>query len=129
MRIDACLNPGSSRGQLALKDRNLQGRLIPRVLNLRIGRLILWYAGLVEHDLAFHHGGLDPSDRSAVEAAFLNGRIKVLATTSTLAVGVNLPARLVIIRGTNQYGLSMYYTATFHQALTKPFLHRPSHVQ
>lgn len=50
--------------------------------------------------IAFHHAGLDFSDKRTVEAAFLHGQIKILCATTTLSVGVNLPAYLVIIRGT-----------------------------
>ena len=44
--------------------------------------------------LAFHHAALEPADRSTVEALFKDRKIAVLCTTSTLAVGVNLPAHL-----------------------------------
>ncbi|GAA5808710.1 hypothetical protein MFLAVUS_002105 [Mucor flavus] len=60
--------------------------------------------------------GLDASDRSQIENLFLSREIRVLikyniATTSTLAVGVNLPAHLVIIKSTQGYqdgGLKEY---------------------
>ena len=47
-----------------------------------------------------HHGGLDESDRKVVEHLFERGAIQVLVCTSTLAWGVNFPARLVIVKGT-----------------------------
>ncbi|PAA63204.1 hypothetical protein BOX15_Mlig025296g1, partial [Macrostomum lignano] len=50
--------------------------------------------------VAFHHAGLSMEDRKCLEEAFLTGCLPVLACTSTLAMGVNLPAHLVIIKGT-----------------------------
>src|SRR6056297_3155420 len=50
--------------------------------------------------VAFHHAGLSTSDKSRVEQWFREGKIRVLFSTSTLAWGVNLPARCVVIRGT-----------------------------
>lgn len=47
--------------------------------------------------------GLPADDRAIVEELYLNRHIHVLCTTSTLAHGINLPARLVIIKGTNQW--------------------------
>ncbi|OJJ49132.1 hypothetical protein ASPZODRAFT_157591 [Penicilliopsis zonata CBS 506.65] len=50
--------------------------------------------------VAFHHAGLDPADRHTVETGFLQGDISIICCTSTLAVGVNLPCHLVIIKNT-----------------------------
>ncbi|CAO3703252.1 unnamed protein product [Rhizopus stolonifer] len=58
---------------------------------------------LVQKGLAFHHAGLDYADRGLVEELFLKKNIQVIGTTSTLAVGVNLPAHLVIIKSTLGY--------------------------
>jgi helicase len=49
------------------------------------------------HGIAFHHADLDEYQRGLVEDGFKQGEIKVLVSTSTLAVGVNLPAKNVFI--------------------------------
>ncbi|KAJ3362301.1 Sec63 [Allomyces arbusculus] len=56
---------------------------------------------LVPHGVAFHHAGLDMADRRALEQLFLHGHLLVLCTTTTLAVGINLPAFCVIVKGTS----------------------------
>ncbi|KAF2857666.1 hypothetical protein K470DRAFT_266674 [Piedraia hortae CBS 480.64] len=53
--------------------------------------------------VAFHHAGLQPSDRLAVEKGYLDGAVNVICCTSTLAVGINLPCHFVIIKGTVTY--------------------------
>ena len=50
--------------------------------------------------VAYHHAGLDMQDRKLVEQQFLDRKIRILCATSTLAVGVNLPAHLVVVKGT-----------------------------
>ncbi|MFC4249749.1 DEAD/DEAH box helicase [Natribaculum luteum] len=50
--------------------------------------------------VAFHHAGLSKNDKDLVEAWFKEGKIELLFSTSTLAWGVNLPARCVVIRDT-----------------------------
>lgn len=61
----------------------------------------------LRHTLQFgvglHHAGLSEKDRSLVEKLFVGGQIQVLVATSTLAWGVNTPAHLVIIKGTEFY--------------------------
>ncbi|CAK4141075.1 unnamed protein product [Aphanomyces euteiches] len=53
--------------------------------------------------IGLHHAGLGPSDRDIVEELFLNNKIQVVICTSTLAWGVNLPAHLVVVKGTEFY--------------------------
>lgn len=50
--------------------------------------------------VAFHHAGIEADDRIKIEKAYLNGELSVICCTSTLAVGVNLPCHLVIIKNT-----------------------------
>ncbi|WP_435156195.1 DEAD/DEAH box helicase [Haladaptatus sp. DFWS20] len=50
--------------------------------------------------VAFHHAGLSKNDRDMVEEWFKDGKIQILFSTSTLAWGVNLPARCVVLRDT-----------------------------
>ena len=53
--------------------------------------------------VGFHHAGLSKGDRDRVEAWFKRGKIGILFSTSTLAWGVNLPARCVVIRDTKYH--------------------------
>ncbi|KFA60510.1 hypothetical protein S40285_07868 [Stachybotrys chlorohalonatus IBT 40285] len=53
--------------------------------------------------IGLHHAGLVESDRQLSEELFLNNKIQILVATSTLAWGVNLPAHLVVVKGTQFY--------------------------
>ncbi|XP_015183023.1 PREDICTED: activating signal cointegrator 1 complex subunit 3 isoform X2 [Polistes dominula] len=53
--------------------------------------------------IGLHHAGLHDKDKQTVEELFVNNKIQVLITTATLAWGVNFPAHLVVIKGTEYY--------------------------
>eukprot|EP00941_MAST-03F_sp_MAST-3F-sp1_P004675 g4675.t1 len=53
--------------------------------------------------IGIHHAGLSKDDRKIVEDLFLNNHIQVLCCTSTLAWGVNFPAHLVVVKGTEYF--------------------------
>lgn len=58
---------------------------------------------LLQFGIGTHHAGMSKHERTCVEDLFRNKFIKVLVSTATLAWGVNLPARTVIIKGTQVY--------------------------
>ena len=53
--------------------------------------------------IGMHHAGLVERDRQTVEELFVNQKIQVLIATATVAWGVNFPAHLVVIKGTEYY--------------------------
>ncbi|MEM3799197.1 MAG: DEAD/DEAH box helicase [Thermoprotei archaeon] len=60
-------------------------------------------SSLIKSGVAFHHAGLSYDARTLVEQAFMTRKLKILASTTTLAAGLNLPARRVIIYDITRY--------------------------
>lgn len=60
-------------------------------------------AQLLNFGIGMHHAALTENDRSIVEELYVNQKIQVLIATATLAWGVNFPARLVVVKGTEYF--------------------------
>jgi helicase len=60
-------------------------------------------ADCVASGVAFHHAGLRSEHRRLVETAFRDRNLSALSATPTLAAGVNVPARRVVVRDQQRY--------------------------
>ncbi|KAK1236425.1 ATP-dependent DNA helicase MER3, partial [Marasmius sp. AFHP31] len=58
---------------------------------------------LAAFGIGVHHAGLTLDDRRAMEELYLKKALRIMVATSTLAVGVNLPAHTVVIRGVHTF--------------------------
>ena len=70
------------------------------------------FVAQLESGVAPHHAGMVPPFKEVVEACFIAGLIKVIFATETLAVGINVPARSVVIEKLTKF------TGDHHEALT-----------
>jgi ATP-dependent RNA helicase HelY len=62
-----------------------------------------WLAGL-EAGFAAHHAGMVPPFKEAVERCFASGLVQVVFATETLSLGINMPARSVVIEKLAKFG-------------------------
>ncbi|MFY9800638.1 MAG: ATP-dependent DNA helicase [Methanoregula sp.] len=89
---------------------------IQRGAETEMGRSL---AACVAKGAAFHHAGLGRPERSVVEEGFRKGLIKCISSTPTLAAGLNLPARRVIIRDYYRFaaneGMQPIPVSEYHQ--------------
>jgi ATP-dependent RNA helicase HelY len=79
--------------------------------DLDVLRYDQWLAGL-EAGFAAHHAGMVPPMKEAVEEAFAAGLVKAVFATETLALGINMPARSVVIEKLSKF------TGERHEFLT-----------
>lgn len=70
-----------------------------------------WIAGL-SRGIAAHHAGMIPPFKETVEVLFSRGLVKAVFATETLALGINMPARSVVIESL------MKFTGEKHEQLT-----------
>ncbi len=87
-------------------------RKVREILERRIGKLstedlaVLGYPALaqaMESGIAPHHAGMVPPLREAVEECFQQALVKVVFATETLALGINMPARSVVIEQLSKF--------------------------
>ncbi|RLI63880.1 MAG: hypothetical protein DRO88_08775 [Promethearchaeia archaeon] len=57
----------------------------------------------ISHGVGFHHAGLSSEEKYVIEQLYLNGFIKILASTTTLSAGINTPAKVVILKSIYLY--------------------------
>ncbi len=71
---------------------------------------------LIEHGIAYHHAGMLPTLKEVVEQLFTSRLIKIIFTTETFALGINMPARSVIFDE-----LEKFYGTGFRTLSTRDF--------
>src|SRR2546421_1164533 len=84
-----------------LKDRD-EDALFRRMVDAR----------LLRRGLAVHHAGLMPYHKELVEVLFTAGLIKVVFATETLSLGINMPARSVVISSFTKFDGVSFSTLT-----------------
>ena len=82
-----------------------------RILSIKGGNTEL--GKVISGGVAFHHAGLLPRERKAVEDNFRNKIIKIICCTTTLSAGINTPARVVILRDFKKYTTSGHNIKNF----------------
>lgn len=91
------------------KARRILSQYSSRLKRMSSDRVTMLLAELMAHGAAFHHAGLSPHAREMVENLFRKNMLKVIVATPTLAAGVNLPARRVVISSYRRFNVELGY--------------------
>jgi len=73
---------------------------------------------LIKKGIAYHHAGLLPTLKEIIERLFTTGLIKMIFTTETFALGINMPAKMVVFDSLSKFydgNLSYLRTRDFYQ--------------
>ncbi len=92
-----------SKGLADASKRLVEEQDEPTSLGNKLGRAL-------KNGCAFHHAGLTNAQRRTVETSFKKGLLKCIVATPTLAAGINLPARTVVVRDVRRYDSNIGYT-------------------
>ncbi len=88
---------------LSAEDREALAEIADEILENSETDTSTTLAACIRSGTAFHHAGLTTPLRELVEDGFREGKIRLISSTPTLAAGLNLPARRVIIRSYRRY--------------------------
>jgi superfamily II RNA helicase len=99
-----------------LRMLELQARVI-ELFQLEEGMVHGEVFQMASRGIGYHHAGMLPAHKEVVERFFTSGLIKLLITTETFAVGINMPARTVVF-----HSLRKFDGVTFDYMRTRDFL-------
>jgi len=84
-----------------------------RVFQLEPGFLSGEIMSMARRGIGYHHAGMLPVHKEVVERLFTSGLIKMLFTTETFALGINMPARTVVFHSLRKFdGVTFDYLST-----------------
>ncbi|MBE0517673.1 MAG: DEAD/DEAH box helicase [Thermoplasmata archaeon] len=103
-KLTKVLRPRVADGLLQISRRMVGEQEEPTTMGTRLGRCI-------RNGCSFHHAGLTSSQRRVVESAFREGLLGCIVATPTLAAGINLPARTVVVRDLRRFDANVGYAS------------------